>query len=351
MRFLDRLISRKEERLALEDDPFKDPGPFRLGSFRSALDPDFSDIDEMVSAISREMASAEEFYRNSDHDGVFRVAENSITYKSAFSDGTPNDLVHVDIVRESHTKRAVIVIPHWNTKDTSYVAMGGVISHFGFSVFVITLPHHSTRGGPRNEQVANDFLNANLGAAIRSVRQSVADTRLLIDWLRKRGYEDINLIGVSLGSCIAALVAAFDRGVMKTVLFLTAGDFAETVWTGRATAHIRRQMDDQISLGELQQIWAIISPLNYVKNFAANGSQLRIISGRRDQVVLFRLATAFVRALSVGGVQLSWRVLPCGHYTLAVFPFNIISLYQTIRFLKSRRMARCLSCINSGAWS
>jgi hypothetical protein len=336
MSFLDWLIRTREEQLASEDDRFKTAGPFRLGSYSAALESDFRDISEMVSAVSAEMAKPDEFYGRASHDGTFNLSGDKLTYKTAFPNGTANDVIHVKIVRETRKKRAVIIIPHWNARATSYTLPGRIISYFGFSVFVMTLPHHSSRGDESNQPVANEFLNANLGAAIRSVRQSVADTGVLIGWLKERGYKEINLVGVSLGSCIGALLAAFDRRICKTALLLTAGDFAETVWTGRATAHIRKQVEDHISLESLRKIWSIISPINFAQRLADNAAPLLILTGRRDRVVSFQLGQDFVGALQSAGVQFSARVLPCGHYTLARFPFNVACLLLTLRFLGSR---------------
>ena len=126
--------------------------------------------------------------------------------------------------------------------------MAGALSWLGFSAFVLTLPHHYARNASPVRQVANDFLNADLGASIRSIRQSVCDVRSLVTWLRAEGFAEVHLIGVSLGSCVASLVAAFDARLASTSLFLTAGDFAETVWNGRATQHIRAALDPHIDL-------------------------------------------------------------------------------------------------------
>jgi pimeloyl-ACP methyl ester carboxylesterase len=334
MKLLDWLIRRKEEELAAEDDPFRNAGPFRLGSFSSITPQEFSNVDQMAAAVAEEMRNVEAFYGTLPVDEhAFVVSRDRLAYKTAFPNGTKNDMVDVNVIRASPKGRAVIIVPHWNSTASSYTAMGRLIARCGFAVFVITLPHHSPRGGDSNQQVANDFLNADLGVAIRSVRQSVADINLLTGWLEKKGYEKIYLIGVSLGSCIASLATAFDRRIRKTALLLTAGDFAETVWDGRATAHIRETIERHIELSDLKKIWAILSPLNFVKKFAENKADVLVVSGRRDQVVPFRLAADFVRAMTDADVQVTWRVLPCGHYTLGVFPFNITALLFTLRFL------------------
>ena len=88
-----------------------------------------------------------------------------------------------------------------------------------------------------------------------------------------------------------------------------------------------------IGLEQLRKAWAIISPLNFAGNFAANGSRILIVSGARDEVVRIGLATDFVDALTGAGVDVQWRVLPCGHYTLSMFPFSIMMIVDPLKFL------------------
>lgn len=338
MKVFDYLIDRREEKLAQEDDPLRDAGPFRLGSFTPNIQSEFRSVDQMIDAVLTAVPDVEKFYESNNYERDFLLVDQNLTYQTAFPNGTNNDVVEVQLIGKVDKKRAVIIIPHWNSRRTAYHAFGRIISYFGFSVFIVTLPHHSSRGGGAEGKVANGFLNADLGVAIRSVRQSVVDARLLVGWLRQRGCEDVNLIGVSLGSCIAALVAAFDSRVRRTALLLTAGDFAETVWRGRATAHIRKQLESQISLGDLQKIWSIISPLNFVGKYSENKSEMMVLSGSRDRVVLFKLARNFVAELRNDRVKIRSYILPCGHYTLGKFPFNVVALALTTRFLTKKKI-------------
>src|SRR5262245_17449551 len=116
MNLFGRMIQGKEEELAAEDDPFKEAGPFRLGSYRTTSDDDFRDVDQMIAAVAVDMERPDSFYAAPLRERQFDLCGGTLTYESAFPDGTANDTVHVEIVREMQTKRAVIIIPHWNTK-------------------------------------------------------------------------------------------------------------------------------------------------------------------------------------------------------------------------------------------
>ncbi len=332
---LDRFFAASEERRARIDENFKDCGPFRFGQFDPIGEPDFPNLMEMQTAVQRAMASANDFYTPGNTDPEFDLSAGKLTFKSSISNGTVNSLVHVHIVkRRTAHKRAVIIVPHWNAKQSDYLLLAKILSWCGSAVFILNLPHHGQRTRSTPDHIANEFLNANPGSAIASIRQSVVDVRHLTAWLDDNGYQQIDLVGVSLGSCIASLVSAFEPKISKCALLMTAGDFAETVWTGRATALIQRACKDHINLRQLQNIWAIISPQNFIDNMVSNKTEIMMISCKRDSVVHFKLGMLFAQALTNAGANLKSHVLPCGHYTLGAFPFNMVMLSMLLRFLR-----------------
>lgn len=334
MNLLGWLFAESEERGALLDEQFKDCGVFRLGPFDRPDGRSYADLTDFLAAIHREMRRPAEFYSLSGDAVEIAESAERLTYTSVIRDGTANDLVSVDIVKgRLSTRRAVVIVPHWNGSPQGYRPFASAISWFGFDAFILTLPHHGSRASTSGP-VANAFLNADVGSAIRSVRQSVLDVRRLIGWLEKQGYTEIHLLGASLGSCVAFLVTAFDPRVSHCVLLLTAGDFADTVWTGRATAHIRSAIEDHIDIDQLRDAWSIISPRHFAERFAHNGTRLLIVSGRRDAVVRFGLAREFAETLRLAMVDLHWLVFPCGHYSLSAFPFNIATLWSVLSFLR-----------------
>jgi cephalosporin-C deacetylase-like acetyl esterase len=144
----------------------------------------------------------------------------------------------------------------------------------------------------------------------------------------------VGVLGVSLGSCVASLAAAFNPQVRAAALLLTAGDFASVVWTGRATRHIQKAMAGRIGLKDLQQLWSVISPSSFVDRFAASEVKLLIVSGTYDQVVLPELAFEFVDQLKVSHVDVKHLCWPCGHYSLGILPFSMMGLLRSFLFLK-----------------
>jgi hypothetical protein len=323
MGLISRLVDEREDKLARLDDGFKDCGPFRLGAFEGPEAGEFVTMDDMITAVDDKLRNPLDFFGAESDLRTFFLKGKQLEFQSVGTAGSVSNIGRVAIHWSGRrSRRAAIIVPHWNAVDGSYNNMAGALSLLGFSAFVLTLPHHQARSASPMHPVANDFLNADLGASIRSVRQSVCDVRSLVTWLGAEGFAEAHLIGVSLGSCVAALTAAFDVRLASTSLFLTAGDFAETVWKGRATQHIRVAVEPHIELAQLKRIWAIISPSSFLDYFRRNSAGLLMVNGRRDKVVPFDSTTRFVEDLSEAGVSIQWRVLPCGHYTLGSFPFR-----------------------------
>jgi pimeloyl-ACP methyl ester carboxylesterase len=174
-----------------------------------------------------------------------------------------------------------------------------------------------------------------LSNSVRSVMQAVLDVQIIVDWLKASEARQVGVLGVSLGSCVAALAAAFNPDIRSAALLLTAGDYASVVWSGRATRHIRKAMDGHISLQNLRLLWRVISPSSFVDRFAASSLKMLILSGMYDQIVLPDLACEFVEQLKRTQVSVRHLRWHCGHYSLGLPPFSVLGLVYCLAFLKT----------------
>jgi hypothetical protein len=59
-----------------------------------------------------------------------------------------------------------------------------------------------------------------------------------------------------------------------------------------------------------------------------------IISGTKDPVFLPALTQRYVERLRGFGMQPTWMRLGCGHYTLALFPYNILAFSKAYLYLR-----------------
>jgi hypothetical protein len=155
-----------------------------------------------------------------DSDAFFRLPTNSpevlsdrfdLSWESSLRTPFPeNNRVHARLFPYAKNKKsAVVVLPHWNAKEGTYFDLCKVFNKVGVTALRLTLPYHEKRMPPHLERA--DYLVApNVGQTIQSVRQAVLDTKSAVRWLHESGYENIGIVGTSIGSCTAFLAFVHD---------------------------------------------------------------------------------------------------------------------------------------------
>lgn len=268
--------------------------------------------------------------RGADQD--FERQGNWLKFPSDIStDVEENNFVWARITDSGSLDQALVVFHHWNARARNRM-IANFFSRRGITVVEIAMPYHFERSRPGSLH-ADYMLSANLGRTIQSVRQAVLDGRKLLHWLRRAGYRDISVLGMSLGSWVAGLIAAHDPAVSKASLILTAGSLADMVWTGRATRAIHDSLEPEIDLTHLRTAWGPLNLENYAHNLARPGLDLHVVLAKRDRVVLPELSQKFMRRLKDVGVEPNILILNCGHYSLAMLPFILLAGLSLKRFM------------------
>src|SRR6187401_1427917 len=85
-------------------------------------------------------------------------------------------------------RAAVVILPHWNAKAGTYFDLAKYFNRVGLSALRLTLPYHEERM-PTELERADHLVAPNVGRSLQSIRQSIADTRALVSWLKQQGYE------------------------------------------------------------------------------------------------------------------------------------------------------------------
>lgn len=258
-----------------------------------------------------------------------------IRFPSSISTGiAENDTVHAKVTRAGSFDHAVIVFHHWNASSRN-APLARFFARQGLAVVEIAMPYHLERSRPGSLH-ADYMLSPNLGRTLQSVRQAVVDGRQLIRILQRAGYKSVSVLGVSLGSWVAGLVAAHDPAIQKASLLLSAGSLADMVWTGGATRHIRASLEGKMELSELRRAWAPLSLGNYAARLARPGLDVQFVFAERDRVVLPVLSEEFVRQMQGAGASPYVKRLNCGHYSLSLPPYAISAGISAARFLKGK---------------
>ena len=223
-------------------------------------------------------------------------------------------------------RQAMIVLPQWNADAFSHNAFGDMFKRFGVSTLRLSKPYHDVRR-PAELERSDYAVSANVGRTIAAARQAVADIRSCADWLQSQGYEQIGVLGTSLGSCYAFLAAAMDARLRVCAFNHASTSFGDVVWEGQSTRHVQSALEHAgLDQKTAQAIFACISPSRYMDRYAAtakeSGRQTMVVHATYDLTFPLAGSLAVLRALEEHGIPHVSKVLPCGHYTTGETPYK-----------------------------
>ena len=109
--------------------------------------------------------------------------------------------------------------------------------------------------------------------------------------------------------------------------------FADVVWRGISTRHVRQGLERKIDLEELRKLWLPISPQSYYERLLGNRRGVLLIYARYDLSFPPDESQRLVASFEQLGIRHEKMVLPCGHYTTGKFPFNWMDGLAISRFL------------------
>jgi hypothetical protein len=231
-------------------------------------------------------------------------------------------------------RRAVVVLPQWNADAESHVALCRLLSRLGIASLRLTMPYHEERR-PDDLERADFLVCSNVGRTLQSMRQAVVDTRACVAWLRSRGYKRVGIVGTSIGSCTAFLAFVHDEGLDAGVFNHVSGYFADVVWQGISTRHVRAGIEGALSLEELRELWLPVSPMTFVGRLAEQRTRpVRFIAARHDLTFPEDLSRDVIERVKSLGIPLDVSWLPCGHYTSGRRPWVYLDGWKIVTFLR-----------------
>jgi dienelactone hydrolase len=269
--------------------------------------------------------------QSSDYKG-FAVDGDWVKFPSEIVTDVPeNNVVSAKITKRGSPDKALVIFHHWNARSRN-PQIANFLSRSGIAVVEIAMPYHFERSRPGSTH-ADYMLSANIGRTYEAMRQAVSDGRKLIAWLSAQGYREIYVLGMSLGSWVAGLIAANDPAVSKASLFLAGGSLADMVWTGRATRSIRASLASEIELSDLRRAWGAFNLGNHARQMARPNLDLQMILAKRDTVVLPALSASLLQNLAGLREHPKTVRLNCGHYSLGKLPYILVAGLALKRFL------------------
>jgi pimeloyl-ACP methyl ester carboxylesterase len=213
--------------------------------------------------------------------------------------------------------------------------LGRMLAAGGITCLQLSLPYHDERQTP-GVGFAREMVCENLGLTLAANRQAIRDARACLAWLETAGYRRLGIVGFSVGASVASIVAALDAKVAAAALLLMADDFADVVWTGSATPHVRQSLQRRFTLDVVRDAWALISPTSYADRLARRLDDVLIVSGDLDTVFLPELTQRYADRLRRSGLDPTWARFGCGHYTLGLPPYALRTFWHTLSYLRAQ---------------
>jgi dienelactone hydrolase len=276
----------------------------------------------------------------------FQLAAEQLTWTSAVHTASPeNNLARARFFPAKPKKHsqpsAVVVLPQWNAQPNSHVEACRIFNMLGISALRLTLPYHQERKPPELER-ADHLCSTNVGRSIESMRQAVLDTRAAVRWLKSQGNERVGILGTSVGSCIAFLAFAHEPALDAGVFNHVSSYVADVAWRGLSTSHVRAGFADHVTLDELRDYWAPISPLPFMPRVASMKRRpMRFIAARYDLTFPIDLTHDAIAAARQHHLPLDVVWLPCGHYTTGELPWKAIDAWKIATFFRKHFRKRC----------
>jgi hypothetical protein len=237
------------------------------------------------------------------------------------------------LTRRSNRGRAVVVLPQWNSDAGSHVGLSRVLARFGVSALRLSLPYHDVRMPPELTR-ADYIVSSNIVRTVQVCRQAVLDARRAIAWLASLGFERIGIVGTSLGSCLSMLTSAHEPLIRAQALNHVSPWFADVVWRGLSTQHVRQGLDGHIDLERLRHLWRPISPWSYLDN--VRHARTLLVYAAYDLTFPRDLSEVLVNEFRRRDLPHETALLRCGHYSTGSVPFKFYDGYVLTKFLRSR---------------
>ena len=269
------------------------------------------------------------------------TSDGHLTFESALH--TPhatNNVVHgryfpgrVRQKGKTRVDRAVVVVPQWNSDEGGHIGLAKLLSYFGMSAVRLSLPYHDWRMPPELER-ADYIVSSNVGRTLQVCRQAVLDIKRAVYWLHQQGYQRIGVLGTSLGSCLCMLTAAHEPLIKVAALNHVSTRFADVVWEGLSTQHVREGFEGKIDFPTLQRMWMPISPQAYLDRM--RGKPVLLVYARYDLTFPLHLSKELIAQFRAAGQNPQVAMLPCGHYSTGMTPFKYMDGYVLTKFLGTR---------------
>lgn len=344
MRWLERRIRLYEHRRWSADDN-RLVRPFAWGLEHIGGPGDHPNPPEFLREYAKQaIENSRTWFATTPADDYRLDAENVLAFTSSMESPWPeNNRVYARLWPASRDWRppikakkgtAVLVLPNWNAKWHGQDGLCEWIARFGITALKMSLPYHNRRMVPGHER-ADQLVGSNIGLTLQANRQAVQDARRCLRWLEQQGFTRIGILGTSIGSSIGYITFVHDAAVRAGGFFHVSTYFADVVSQGMTTLHVWESLRNHVTVDELREFWAPISPMPYVERGLGASKRAFMVYGKYDPTFLPELTEQMLSALRRHNAHPRTLGLHCGHYSLELPPFSHVAGYCMLAFLRS----------------
>jgi dienelactone hydrolase len=344
MHWFERRIRRYEHRRWTTDDNRR-VQPFDWGLEHIGGDPADPNPGEFVRYYAKQaIERSTEWFATTPADDYALDHENVLTFTSSIESPWPeNNTVHAQLFPAKSssnsnglrkTSPAVLVLPNWNAKWHGQRGLCEWLQRIGITALKMSMPYHDRRMAKGHER-ADQVCGPNIGLTLQANRQAVHDARRCLRWLEQQGHSRLGILGTSLGSSVGYITLMHDAAIKAGGFFHFSTYYADVVSQGMTTNHVWEGLRDHVTVDELRDYWAPISPIPYVELGMGADTNSFLVFGKYDPTMLPELSRQMLDALRRHGAHPRSLELHCGHYSLELPPFSYIAGYQMLTFLRS----------------
>ena len=231
---------------------------------------------------------------------IGRVIDRVVVYGSHKKDGKRGVEYSAYSIVTKDASKLCVVLPPWHIAPRLWKKFQNNIIEQGYSLVVVEAAENILVPDPA--QIVRNF---------QKVRQMAIDE---IEKVRKiQPIDEIDLVGMSLGSVSALYLAVSGLVINKMILLAPSDDLGEGIWYGTRTTHIRSVMERAGTT--LEEFQAALNELTLRRPVQMNITELHVYLSKDDDVIPYQLGLRLIRrceelGLSVRAIENKWR----GHY-------------------------------------
>jgi hypothetical protein len=124
-----------------------------------------------------------------------------------------------------------------------------------------------------------------------------------------------------------------DEAIKAGGFFHFSTYYADVISQGMTTNHVWQSLRHHVTVDELRDYWAPISPIPYVERGMGADRKSFLVYGKYDPTMLPKLSHQMIDSLRRYGANPCTLELACGHYSLELPPYSYIAGYRLLTFL------------------